>query len=140
ALAVPPRGRRGWRRPGGGREGRLPRRLPTPTVGWAGVLACALALQVLITVRVAVTHRDSYTLASDLASAVRGRPCGLQERLSVETDPAAGLLPVAEGEPPATVPVDVGGRPVPGLAVAGRGPPPSCARGAPQRARGLPGV
>ncbi|HLU57644.1 MAG TPA: arabinosyltransferase domain-containing protein [Pseudonocardia sp.] len=140
ALVVPPLVRRVWRRAGGEREGPLPRRLPTPTVVFAGVLACALALQVLITVRVAVTHRDSYTLASDLASAVRGRPCGLQERLSVETDPAAGLLPVAEGEPPATVPVDVGGRPVPGVAVAGRSTTPWFSLAPQQRAQALPVV
>jgi EmbC C-terminal domain len=75
---------------------------------------------VLIAVRVAVEHRDSYTPTSDTIATVGGRPCGLQERLSVETDPAAGILPAVGGSPGGTLPVDVGGRLVPGIAVAGR--------------------
>ena len=40
-----------------------------------------------------LTHRDSYTLASDALATLRGDPCGLQRSLLVETDPAAGVLP-----------------------------------------------
>jgi arabinosyltransferase A/arabinosyltransferase B/arabinosyltransferase C len=61
----------------------------------AVVLVCALALQVLGLARVAVAHRDSYTLTSDAVATLRGDPCGLQRTLSVETDPAAGLLTAA---------------------------------------------
>jgi hypothetical protein len=95
---------------------------------------------VLTVVRVAVTHRDSYTLTSDTISTLAGRPCGLQERLSVETDPAAGVLPVADGVPGRTLPVDVGGRLVPGVAVAGRTTTPWFALDPQQRTRDLPVV
>ena len=76
--------------------------------GRAGV---ALALQVLGLARVAVAHRDSYTLAADAVATLRGDPCGLQRTLSVETDPAAGLLGTGG------VPVDIGGTTLPGLVV-----------------------
>jgi hypothetical protein len=109
-----------WQRAGGGTESPPPRRLPGPAPLLAVVLAGVVVLQLLTVVRVAVTHPDSYTLASDTAATLRGAPCGLQERLSVETDPAAGLLPVAEGAPGPTLPVDVGRRTIPGVAVAGR--------------------
>jgi EmbC C-terminal domain len=80
-----------------------------------------LALQVLSLVRVAVTHRDSYTPASDGIATVGGESCGLQRLLSVETDPAAGLLPIASGSPTGrTLPVNIGGNTMPGVAVAGR--------------------
>ncbi|MGH3660155.1 MAG: arabinosyltransferase C-terminal domain-containing protein, partial [Micromonosporaceae bacterium] len=117
-----------------------PRRLPAPAPLFAVVLVAVLALQVLTIVRVAVTHRDSYTLASDTVSTLGGRPCGLQERLSVETDPAAGVLPVAEGSPGSTLPIDVGGRLVPGVAVAGRTTTPWFALDAQQRTQTLPVV
>jgi hypothetical protein len=109
-----------WQVAGGRPESLVPRRLPGPAPLVALVLGAVLALQMLIVVRVAVTHRDSYTLAADTVSTLRGQPCGLQERLSVETNPAAGLLPLAEGSPGRTIPVDVGGRTLPGVEVAGR--------------------
>ncbi|MCO1657912.1 arabinosyltransferase domain-containing protein [Pseudonocardia sp. S2-4] len=86
------------------------------------VLVGVLALQVGSFARIAAGHRDSYTLASDALATVRGEPCGLQRVLSVETDPAAGLLPTEDGAVPAprTLPVDVGGALVPGTTVAGR--------------------
>ncbi|GAA3250476.1 hypothetical protein GCM10017691_62490 [Pseudonocardia petroleophila] len=98
----------------------VPLRVPGPVPVLALVLVTVLALQVLSLARTAVGHRDSYTLASDAVSTVGGAPCGLQERLSVETDPAAGLLPArtvpaVRGERP----VDVGGALVRGIAVAG---------------------
>lgn len=129
-----------WQRSGGVPESPLPRRLPAPAPAFAVVLVAVLALQVLTIVRVAVTHRDSYTLASDTVSTLGGRPCGLQERLSVETDPAAGVLPVAEGSPGSTLPIDVGGRLVPGLAVAGRTTTPWFALDPQQRTQTLPVV
>ncbi|MCX6464333.1 MAG: arabinosyltransferase domain-containing protein, partial [Pseudonocardiales bacterium] len=98
----------------------VPPRVPGPASVLALVLTAVLALQVLSLARTAVERRDSYTLASDAVATLRGAPCGLQERLSVETDPVAGLLP------PRTRPavraertVDVGGVQVPGVAVAG---------------------
>jgi Mycobacterial cell wall arabinan synthesis protein/EmbC C-terminal domain/Arabinosyltransferase concanavalin like domain len=110
-----------WRRAGGATEVALPRRVPAPAPLVAVVLVAVLALQVLGLGRVALAHRDSYTLASDSLATLRGAPCGLQEALSVETDPAAGLLPIAAPSPTArTLPVDVGGRDLPGVAVAGR--------------------
>jgi arabinosyltransferase A/arabinosyltransferase B/arabinosyltransferase C len=129
-----------WLRAGGGAP-RLPRRLPAPAPLVAAVLAGVLALQVLSLVRVAVAHRDSYTFAADTVATLRGEPCGLQERLAVETDPAAGLLPVAAGSPPApAVPVDVGGRTLPGVAVAGRATTPWFALDPQQRTQALPVV
>jgi hypothetical protein len=110
-----------WLRAGGASRVTLPRRVPAPAPLVAVLLVAVLALQVLGLARVAVGHRDSYTLAADTVATLRGEPCGLQQHLSVETDPAAGLLPVAFPSPDArTLPVDVGGRDLPGVAVAGR--------------------
>ena len=88
------------------------RRVTPPVPLLAVVLVVALALQVLGLVRVAVAHRDSYTPASDAVATLRGDPCGLQRTLSVETDPAAGLLGTAAG-----VPVDIDGTTLPGFVV-----------------------
>jgi arabinosyltransferase A/arabinosyltransferase B/arabinosyltransferase C len=140
AVVAPPLVRWAWQRAGGVPESPLPRRLPAPAPVFAAVLVVVLALQVLIVVRVAVEHRDSYTLASDTVATLRGRPCGLQERLSVETDPAAGVLPAAAGSPGATLPVDVGGRTVPGVAVAGRTTTPWFTLDPRQRTQALPVV
>jgi len=82
---------------------------PVPLV--VVVLVFALALQVVGLARVAVAHRDSYTPAADALATLRGDPCGLQRTLSVETDPAAGLLGTGG------VPVDIGGTTLPGLVV-----------------------
>ena len=113
--------RSAWLRAGGAAEVAVPRRVPAPAPIVAVLLVAVLALQVLSFVRVAAQHRSSYTLASDSIATMRGEPCGLQRLLSVETDPAAGLLPIASGSPTArTLPVDVGGRTLPGVAVAGR--------------------
>ena len=102
------------------------------------VLVFALALQLLGLTRSAIEHRDSYTLASDAVATLRGDPCGLQRTLSVETDPAAGLLPgdhghrnsrgtaspgpVANRRPPAC-PSTSGARPCPASSSTGRSPP-----------------
>ncbi len=118
--------RSAWRRASGdvdgATDGALPGWVPAPAPVVAVVLAAVLALQVLSLGRVAVKHRDSYTLASDALATLRGDPCGLQRLLSVETDPAAGLLPTAPGAAPSPriLPVDVGGTTLPGVAVAGR--------------------
>jgi hypothetical protein len=98
----------------------VPGRVPGPVPVLALVLVTVLALQVLSLARVAVEHRDSYTPAADAVSTLRGAPCGLQERLSVETDPAAGLLrPRTSPAVRAERIVDVGGARMPGVAVAG---------------------
>lgn len=110
-----------WVRAGGAADLTLPRRVPAPTPLMAVLLVAVLALQVLGLGRVALAHPDSYTLASDAVATLRGQPCGLQNALSVETDPPAGLLPIAAGSPTArTLPVDVGGWTLPGVAVTGR--------------------
>jgi arabinosyltransferase A/arabinosyltransferase B/arabinosyltransferase C len=84
------------------------------------VLVAVLVLQVGGLARVALAHRDSYTLASDTLATIRGQPCGLEPLLSVETDPAAGLLRPQPGSvTPAERTVDVGGSTLPGIAVAG---------------------
>ncbi len=110
-------GRAAWARSSGAPEPPVPRRVPGPVPALALVLAGVLALQVLSLARTAVEQRGSYTPASDALALLTGRPCGLQERLSVETDPAAGLL--AGGAVPGTRPVDVGGATLPAMAVAG---------------------
>jgi Mycobacterial cell wall arabinan synthesis protein/EmbC C-terminal domain len=97
-----------------------PRRIPAPTPIVAIMLVGVLLLQVGGLARVAAGHRDSYTLASDALATVRGEPCGLERLLSVETDPAAGLLPTGPGpRTRAELTVDVGGRSLPGIAVTG---------------------
>ncbi|WP_433557477.1 arabinosyltransferase domain-containing protein [Pseudonocardia xinjiangensis] len=113
--------RTAWLRAGGATDVAVPRRVPGPAPLVAVLLVAVLALQVLGFARTAVEHRDSYTLASDGIATLQGRPCGLEQQLSVETDPAAGLLPVASGPPtPRTLPVDIGGTTLPGVVVAGR--------------------
>ncbi|WP_344425144.1 arabinosyltransferase domain-containing protein [Pseudonocardia ailaonensis] len=109
-----------WRRAGGGAPA-LPRLLPTPASVTVVLVVAVVALQVLTFARTSWTHRDSYTLASDAVSTLRGAPCGLQERLSVETDPAAGLLPADGPGGLPVVPVDVGGTAMPGIRAVGTG-------------------
>jgi hypothetical protein len=131
----------GWQQAGGTAESPLPRWLPAPAPFVAVVLVAVLALQVLGLARVAVEHRDSYTLASDTMATLGGHPCGLQEKLSVETDPEAGLLPLAAGLASArTLPVDVGGHTLPGVAVAGRATTPWYVLDPAQRSQSLPVV
>lgn len=113
-------GREAWLRAGGATVVGVPRRVPAPAPLVAIVLVAVLLLQVGGLARVAVAHRDSYTLASDALATVRGEPCGLQRLLSVETDPAAGTLPPRAGSVTRTErTVDVGGTTVPGIAVSG---------------------
>jgi arabinosyltransferase A/arabinosyltransferase B/arabinosyltransferase C len=117
------------------------------------VLVVVLALQVGSLARIAVAHRDGYTPASDVLATLRGDPCGLQSALQVETDPAAGVLPAAP--PPARTPdvvpapavpsappaeVDVGGRILPGVAVAGTAATPWYTLDPRQRTGALPVV
>ncbi len=112
--------RTAWRRAAGAPVGDVPRRMPGPVPVLATLLVVVLGLQVLGLGRVALEHRDSYTLASDSLATLRGEPCGLQPLLSVETDPVAGLLPSRTVPAvPTERPVDVGGRTLPGIAVAG---------------------
>lgn len=109
----------GWRS-SGDRVARAPRWQPSPAAPALLLTVLVLAVTVLSFARTAAGHRDDYTLVSDAAYTAAGRPCGMQERLSVETDPAAGLLPV-DGPPegPPSEPVDVGGTAMPGIAVTG---------------------
>ncbi|MDN5861620.1 MAG: arabinosyltransferase, partial [Pseudonocardia sp.] len=117
--------RSAWLRAGGAPDAVGPR-VPTPAVGALVVLVAVVALQVGSLGAVAVQRTDSYTLASDAVATLRGQPCGLQRLLSVETDPAAGLLPPwtggdlpGAGRPAASAPVDTGNGTLPGIAVAG---------------------
>ncbi|NMO90046.1 arabinosyltransferase domain-containing protein [Actinomycetospora sp. TBRC 11914] len=80
----------------------------TRLLGLAPALALAVvvlvvAIEVLSFARTAVQRRDSYTLASDSVASLRGRSCGIADRLRVEADPTAGLLP-ADGPGPVPVP------------------------------------
>jgi hypothetical protein len=65
-----------------------------PTLALA-VVVLVVAIEVLSFARTAVQRRDSYTLASDSVESLHGRSCGIADRLRVEADPAAGLLPAA---------------------------------------------
>ncbi len=89
----------------------LVRRPAPPVPLLVVVLVFALALELLGLARSGLGHRDSYTLAADAVATLRGDPCGLQRTLSVETDPAAGMLSTAGA------PVDIGGTTLPGLVV-----------------------
>jgi arabinosyltransferase A/arabinosyltransferase B/arabinosyltransferase C len=116
------------------------------------VLVAVLALQVLSLARIAV-QSGGYTPAADALAVAQGDPCGLQSALQVETDPAAGVLPVAPQPAPTrgVVPapaapaaqpaeVDVGGTTLPGVAVSGTGASPWFALDERQRAGGTPVV
>ena len=134
-------GRWAWQRAGAAVPPAAPRWLPAPGPVVAALLVGVLVLQVGGLVRVAAEHRDSYTFAADTAATLGGEPCGLQERLSVETNPVEGLLPVATSAPTGrTLPVDVGGGTLPGLALAGRRTTAWFALDPQQRAQELPVV
>jgi arabinosyltransferase A/arabinosyltransferase B/arabinosyltransferase C len=69
------------------------------------VVVLVVAIEVLSFARTAVQRRDSYTLASDSVASLHGRSCGIADRLRVEPDPLAGLLPAAgPGPAPRTDP------------------------------------
>ena len=113
-----------WRRSAGRPGPPLPRWVPAPAPLALVLVIAVAALQVVSFVRVSVARSDTYTLASDALRTVTGSSCGLQSDLSVETDPVAGLLPQAGASSGAGLPgvlVDVGGRTLPGVAVAGSG-------------------
>jgi hypothetical protein len=76
---------------------RLPgaRWLPSPGAVALVVVAATVLLEVGSFAKATAARRDTYTLASDAVSTLAGDPCGLPERLSVETDPTAGLLAAA---------------------------------------------
>jgi arabinosyltransferase A/arabinosyltransferase B/arabinosyltransferase C len=133
-----------WRSSGSGGPVRtpVPRRVPAPAVVALVLLVAVTALPAIGAARSATAHPEGYTLAADAAATLAGRPCGLEPDLSVETDPAAGALP-AVAPLIATLPVvaaDVGGRAVPGVAVAGTGSTPWFALDPQQRAGELPVV
>jgi len=112
-----------WKR-SSGRPAAPARWWPSPALVATVLVAAVVALQVLTFARTSWSHRDDYTLASDAVSTLRGKPCGLQERLSVETDPAAGLLPAAGPGPASTGPAASGpaGSGPAGTGSAGTGP------------------
>ncbi|MFC4944801.1 arabinosyltransferase domain-containing protein [Pseudonocardia sp. GCM10023141] len=114
-------GRAAWLRSGGATAVPVPRVVPAPGPLVALLLILVLALQLGTFARIAITHRNTYTLASDAVATLGGNPCGLQRELSVETDPAAGLLPSRPGTGTRLLerPVDIGSRTLPGIAVAG---------------------
>lgn len=152
AVVVALLGRSVWRASGAGTGqgvATVPRLVPGPVPVLVAVLVVALALQVLGLTRTALGHRDSYTPASDALATLRGDPCGLQRTLSVETDPAAGVLTArtntaTPSEPPLTAPaerpVDIGGNSIPGVPVAGRFTSPWFTLDPAQRTGGLPVV
>jgi hypothetical protein len=75
-----------------------------PTLAIA-VVVLVVAIEVLSFARTSIQRRDSYTLASDSVESLHGRSCGIADRLQVETDPLAGLLPAAgPGRAPTTTP------------------------------------
>lgn len=96
-------------------------RIPAPAPVAVIILVVVLVLQVGGLARVAAQHRDSYTLAADALATAGGQPCGLERLLSVETDPAAGLLAARAGPTTrAELTVDTGGHTtLPGIVVAG---------------------
>lgn len=98
-----------------------PRWVPAPATAALVLVGIVLAVQVLGFGRTAL--RAGWTVASDAAATVRGQSCGLERDLLVETDPAAGVLPAVGPFRPTlpTVAADVGGRELPGIAVAGVG-------------------
>jgi hypothetical protein len=115
-----------WRRSADRPEPALPRWVPAPAPLALVLVLAVVALEVLSFVRVSAARRDTYTLASDAARTMVGSSCGLQSDLSVETDPAAGLLRQAAqsgaAEPALPgVPVDIEGRTLPGVPVPGTG-------------------
>ena len=102
-----------WWRVAGGRRGRrwlrdgwtpLPRAAGRRLV--AGRAVACWRCRCWSFARVAVAHRDSYTLASDALATLRGDPCGLQ-RTAVRRDRPRGRAAAGTGG----VPVDVGGGP-----------------------------
>jgi arabinosyltransferase A/arabinosyltransferase B/arabinosyltransferase C len=116
--------------------------LPAPAVFALALVVGVLAVQVAGFARGATAHPGAYTLAADASATLRGDPCGLQPHLSVEIDPAAGALP-AVAPLIVTVPVvpaDIGGRTLPGVAVAGTGSTPWFALDPAQRSGELPVV
>ncbi|WP_308258988.1 arabinosyltransferase domain-containing protein [Pseudonocardia sp. H11422] len=140
--------RSAWRRAAPGPVGTIlpgraiPRRVPAPGLVGLVLVVAVLGLQVASFARVSMTHRDGYTLASDALATFDGQPCGLQEALSVETDPAAGALPAVAVAGPTlpVVPADLGGRAMPGVATAETGSTPWFALDPEQRAGRLPVV
>ncbi len=136
--------RSAWRRSGNASRGartasRSDARAPLPACSWwlSWFSRCRASSGS------APQHRDSYTLASDAVATLGGEPCGLQRVLSVETDPAAGVLPVRSADGTLGVqptPVDGGGTVMPGVAVVGTGTTDWFALDPAQRDGGLPVV
>jgi hypothetical protein len=110
--------RSAWHRAGTGTAPRLPCWLPAPARPVVVLLVALLILQVGSFTRVGLRNAGSYTLLSDAVATLRGQPCGLQPALSVETDPAVGLLPPLTRSRTER-PVDVGGATMPGIPVEG---------------------
>jgi arabinosyltransferase A/arabinosyltransferase B/arabinosyltransferase C len=73
---------------------RLPgsRWLPTAAAVTVGLVLLTVALPLASFAKATWERRDTYTLATDAAATLDGRPCGLAEALAVEPDPVAGLL------------------------------------------------
>ncbi|GLZ52759.1 arabinosyltransferase domain-containing protein [Actinomycetospora sp. NBRC 106378] len=97
------------RRSGEPVTGRQQRRFPATSWGPGlaiGVVVLVVAIEVLSFARTAYQRRDSYTLASDSIASLTGRSCGIADRLRVERDPLAGLLPAESPGALPTVPPD----------------------------------
>ena len=138
--------RAGWLRAGGATAGsRCPAGCPPRRRCSAVLLVAVLVLQVGSLARVAVAHPDSYTPAADVArhaarAAVRAAAAAVG-RAAPRAPGCCWPDPGRSTEPVAAVrPVDIGGRPLPGIAVAGRQHTGWFALDPAQRARRLPVV
>jgi hypothetical protein len=69
--------------------------LPSPALVAVALVAVTVLLQLGSFAKSTWMRRDTYSLGADALATLRGRPCGLAEDLSVETDPRAGLLPAS---------------------------------------------
>jgi hypothetical protein len=70
--------------------------LPSPASLAVLLVAVTVALQLAGFAWASLERRGTYSLASDTRDTLSGKPCGLAERLTVETDPTAGLLATAD--------------------------------------------
>lgn len=116
---------------------RLPFWRWVPSAGAVVVVVALLTVGLELTSFLKSTwdRRDTYTLAADARATLDGRPCGLAEDLTVETDPTAGLLTPAPGDAdaddldgftavddgaaPASPALVMAGEPLPGWAATG---------------------
>ena len=66
--------------------------VPAPGLVAMGLVLVTVVIELGSFALSSVRLRDTYSLAADAVASTEGRPCGLAEDLTVETDPVAGLL------------------------------------------------